>query len=199
MSLAEPSNSTPLRVLSYYIFLLPTVYICLNYTLNIQPIVNNIYSVFFRQDSRKRTKRCDRLLKPLIRLFAAVIPLLVAFGVSELVTVLQYAVLSGFILSFAVPTTLQLQSIRVCKKTFGGACPVQTTYGFTTDDSTEKESTTLTTSTDSSTQENKLQNESSLYMTPYSMRVFSHPIAVIIIGTTGGILFLLTIASLIKY
>ena len=194
MSLTERSNSTLLRVLSYYIILLPTVYICLNYTLNIQPIVNNIYSVFFRQDNRKRTKRCDRLLKPLIRLFAAVIPLLVAFGVSELVKVLLYAVLSGFILSFAVPTTLQLQSIRVCKKTFGGACPVQTTYGFT-----EKESTTLTTSTDSSTQENKLQNKSSLYMTPYSMRVFSHPIAVIIIGTTGGILFLLTIASLIKY
>ena len=194
MSLAEPSNSTPLRVLSYYIFLLPTVYICLNYTLNIQPIVNNIYSVFFRKDTGKRTKRCDRLLKPLIRLFAAVIPLLVAFGVSNLVTVMQYTGLSGFILSFAVPTALQLQSIRVCKQTFGGAYPVQTSYGFT-----EKESTTLTTSTESSTQEKKLQNESSLYMTPYSMRVFSHPIAVIVIGTTGGILFLLTIASLIKY
>ena len=172
---------------------------CLNYTLNIQPIVNNIYSVFFRQDNRKRTKMCDRLLKPLIRLFAAVIPLLVAFGVSELVKVLQYAVLSGFILSFAFPTALQLQSIRVCKKTFCGVCPVQTTYGFTTDDSTEKESTTLTTSADSSTQENKQRNESSLYMTPYSMRVFSHPITVIIIGTIGGILFLLTIASLIDY
>ena len=177
--------------------MLPTVYICLNYTLNIQPIVNNIYSVFFRQDTRKRTKRCDRLLKPLIRLFAAIIPLLVAFGVSNLVTALQYAGLTGFILSFIFPTALQLQSIRVCKRVFRGVCTAQTM--FPTDVLTEKDDS-MKLSTGGhivcSPQEKKPQNESSLYMTPYSTRILSHPIAVIIIGAIGGLLLLLTIGSL---
>ena len=191
--LAGPCNSLQLRVLSYYIVLLPPVYISLNYALNIQPIANNIYSVFFRRDTRKRSKRCDRPLRPLIRLFAAVIPLAVAFGVSDLVMVLQYSGLSGFILSFIFPTALQLQSIRVCKRIFRGVCSVQAT--FPTDDLTES-NMTLTTSADSSTQEKKPRNESSLYMTPYSTRILSHSFAVIIIGTIGGNLFLLTIASL---
>ena len=171
----------------------------LNYALNTQPIANNIYSVFFRQDTRKRSKRCDQLLKCLIRLFAAVIPLTVAFGVSNLVTVLQYAGLSGFMLSFIFPTALQLQSIRVCKKVFRGVRSVQAM--FPTDDSTEKEkSDSMKLSTGAhivcSPQEKKPHNESSLYMTPYSTQVLSHPIAVIIIGAIGGLLLLLTIGSL---
>ena len=40
------------------------------------------------------------------------------------------------------------------------------------------------------------QNKSSLYMTLYSNRVFSHPIAVTIIGVIGLLLFLLSIANL---
>ena len=195
--LAGPCNSPQLRALSYYVVLLPSVYTCLNYALNIQPIANNIYSVFFRQDTRKRSKRCDQLLKFLIRLFAAVIPLAVAFGVSNLVTVLQYASLSGFLLAFVFPTALQLQSIRVCKKVFRGVCSVQAM--FPTDDSTEKEKTdnmklSKSDHIECSPQEKKPQ--SSLYMTPYSTRILSHPIAVIILGTIGGLLFLLTIGSL---
>ena len=196
VTLAGPCNSPQLRAFAYYIVMLPSVYICLNYALNMQPIANNIYSVFCRQGTGKRSKRCDQLLRVLIRLFAAVIPLSVAFGVSNLVTVLQYAGLSGFLLSFIFPTALQLQSIRVCKKVFRGVHSVQAM--FPTDGSTEKEerNMTLTTSADSSTQDNKPWNESSLYMTPYSTRILSRPIAVIIIGAIGGSLFLLTIASL---
>ena len=195
--LAGPCNSPQLRALSYYIFLLPPVYTCLNYPLNIQPIVNNIYSVFFKQDTGKRSKRCDHLLKFLIRLFAAVIPLSVAFGVSNLITVLQYAGLSGFLLAFIFPTALQLQSIRVCKKVFHGVCSVQT-FRFTTADSTEKEKNdNMKLGTGAcSPQEKKPQNESSLYMTPYSTRILSHPIAVTIVGAIGIFIFLLTIASL---
>ena len=47
-----------------------------------------------------------------------------------------------------------------------------------------------------SPQKKKPRNESSLYMTPYSTRILSHPIAVIIIGAIGGLLLLLTIGSL---
>ena len=169
----------------------------LNYTLNVQPIANNIYSVFCRQDNGKRSKKCDQLLKCLIRLFAAVVPLTVPFGVSNLVTMLQYAGLSGFILSFLFPTALQLQSIRVCKKTFRGVCTAQAM--FPTDVLTEKDdSMKLSTGGQvvCSPQEKKPRNESSLYMTPYSTRILSNPIAVIIIGAIGGLLLLLTIGSL---
>ena len=181
--------------------MLPPVYTCLNYALNIQPIANNIYSVFFRKDTGKRTKRCDRLLKPLIRLFAAVVPLAVAFGVSNLVTVMQYTGLSGFILSFAFPTALQLQSIRVCKRVFRGVCTAKTTFRFPAADFTEKETIDrMKVSTGAgvvcSPQDKKPRNESSLYMTPYSTRILSHPIAVTIIGAIGMLIFLLTVVSL---
>ena len=170
----------------------------LNYAINVQPVANNIYSVFFRQDTRKkRSKRCDQLLKVLIRLFVAVIPLVIAFIVSNLVTVLQYAGLTGFLLSFVFPTALQIQSIRVCKRVFRGVCTVQAV--FPTDFLTEKDdSMKLNTGGHIaySQQEKKPRNESSLYMTPYSTRILSHPIAVIIIGAIGGLLLLLTIGSL---
>ena len=147
----------------------------------------------------KAKQKCDQLLKCLIRLFAAVVPLTVAFGISNLVTMLQYAGLSGFILSFFFPTALQLQSIRVCKKTFRGVCTVQAM--FPADDAKEKgkhDSMKLSTGGHivCSPQEKKPRNESSLYMTPYSTRILSHPIAVIVIGAIGGLLLLLTIGSL---
>ena len=175
------------------------MYTCLNYALNIQPIANNIYSVFFRQDTGKRSKRRDQLLKVLIRLFAAVIPLTVAFGVSNLVTVMQYAGLSGFLLAFVFPTALQLQSIRVCKKVFCGVCSVQTSR-FPAADSTENEKNdNMKLGAGAGvvcSPQGKPQNESSLYMTPYSTRILSHPIAVTTVGAIGILILLLTIASL---
>ena len=41
------------------------------------------------------------------------------------------------------------------------------------------------------------RDESSLYMTPYSSRVFSHPIGVAMIGVITLLLFFLSIASVI--
>ena len=175
------------------------MYVISIYAINIQPIANNIYSVFFKQDTGKRSKRCDQLLKVLIRLFAAVTPLAVAFGVSNLVTVLQYSGLPGFLLSFVFPFALQLRSIKVCKKIFCGVRTVQT-FSFMSTDSTEKEKSdnmelNMRADVIHSPQEKQAQNEPSLYMTPYSTRILSHPITVIIIGAIGQLLFLLTIAG----
>ena len=188
-------------MLSYFIFLLPSVYVISIYAINVQPIANNIYSVFFRQDTGKRSKTCDQLLKVLIRLFAAVIPLAVGFGVSNLVTVLQYTGLTGFLLSFIFPTALQLQSIRVCKRVFRGVCTAKTTFRFPAVDSTEKgtkDSMKVGTGAGivCSQQDKESQSESSFYMTPYSTRILSHPIAVAIIGAIGILIFILTIVSL---
>lgn len=143
------------------------------------------------------------MLKLFIRLFTAIVPILAAFGVSNLVEILKYTGLSGFILSFIFPTLLQLQSIRVCKKTFLGKCTVQMASSVTIADSSDHEykgsdctANAANAEVNHSLPDKKSQNKSSLYMTPYSSRILSHPIAVSIIGVTGILLFLLSIASL---
>jgi len=105
-------------------------------------------------------------------------------------------------------TALQLQSIRVCKKIFheiymhvhmaqkngstshdlGEPCDSSDDTGVTRTHSTEVVLHFL--------QLTLPQNDSSLYMTPYSSHVFSHTIAVSIIGAIRGLLFLLSITSL---
>ena len=153
-------------------------------------------------------KRVYLLLLLMLRFFAAVIPIMCAFGVSNLVSVFQYCGLFSFSIIIFFPTALQLQSIRVCKKRFheiymhvhmahkngstshdlGEPCDNSDDTGLTGVHNTEVVLHSL--------QLTQPRNEASLYMTPYSSRVFSHPIAVSIIGSMGGLLFLLSIVSL---
>ena len=153
-------------------------------------------------------KRIYLLILSMLRFFAAVIPIVCAFGVSNLVYVFQYCGIFSFSIVIFFPTALQLQSIRVCKKRFheiymhvhmahkngstshdlGEPCDNSDDTGVTRTHSTEVVLHSL--------QLTLPQNDSSLYMTPYSSHVFSHTIAVSIIGAIGGLLFLLSIASL---
>ena len=171
--------------------MLPSIYVCLNYPLNIVPIASNIYSVFQKDACKNGNDRCDRTLTFLIKLFAAVVPILIAFGVSNLVDVLVYSGLSGFILGFVFPAVLQLQSTRVCKKVFSVLLTEKTTSSMKDMDSHTSAEVVC------SLQDKKPKKESSLYMTPYSTRILSHPVAVIILGSLGVIFFLVTIASTI--
>jgi len=153
-------------------------------------------------------KRVYLLLRLLLRFFAAVIPIMCAFGVSNLVSVFQYCGLFSFSIIIFFPTALQLQSIRVCKKRFHEIymrVHMAQKNGSTSHDSGEpcesSDDTGLTGVHNTevvlhSLQLTQPQNEASLYMTPYSSQVFSHPIAVSIIGSMGGLLFLLSIVSL---
>jgi len=112
--LTEPNNSPQLRALSYYSILLPSVQAVSNYPLNIHPLANNILSIFVKPATCRRNykQKYNQVLMFLIRLFAAVIPISVLFGVSNLVQVVQYSGVIGFVLGFIFPTALQLQSIR---------------------------------------------------------------------------------------
>ena len=174
--------------------------------------MNNIYAVLVGHDtSEMPKKRLYLLLQLVLRFFAATIPILCACGVSNLVSVFKYCGFVGFAIIIFFPTALQLQSIRVCKKKFRDI-HVRMHMAQKTDHSTCRDSgeacdrsddTGATMYTTHSTevvlhslQLTQPQNESSLYMTPYSSQVFSHPIAVSIIGAVGGLLFLLSIASL---
>ena len=172
--------------------MLPSIYVCLNYPLNIEPIASNIYSVFFRKDTcKKGNNRCDWTLTSLIKLFAAIVPIIIAYFVSNLVEVLVYSGLPGFILGFVFPAVLQLQSTRVCKKVFSVLLTEKTTSSMKDMDSHTSAEVVC------SLQDKKPKKESSLYMTPYSTRILSHPVAVTILGSLGVIFFLVTIASTI--
>ncbi len=187
----DPSSSLALRILSYYIVLFPSLDVVSAYPLGVHVIVNNIYVIITGKDtSEKPTHRFaqyDLLLRLALRLIGASVPIFTAFGIANLITVLNYAGLFGFAICFGFPTALQLRSIYVCKRKFANVLrnqPVEIKGGL----HSVQETTPLLPT-------NK-RNLQSLYMTPYSNRFLSHPIAVCIIGAVGFILFCLTFASL---
>ncbi len=147
-----------------------------------------------------RYKKYDWLFRLLMRLVAAVLPVLAGFGVANLIYVLKYAGLFGFVVCFGFPTALQLRSIYVCKKTFAHTFVSVSGDKLTSEDEKSHELDQVMSTKEKapllSVFETKEKDKRDLYMTPYSSKVFSHPIAVVIIGILGLLLFLLTIGSL---
>lgn len=194
MRLSESGHSPQLRALSYYLVLFPSLDVCSAYPLVVHTITNNIYTVVTGRDSSKKAKhrfgRYDLLIQLVMRFFAAVIPIVAALFVSNLVQVLKYAGIMGFWMCFFFPTALQLQSQRVCKKLFSQSYVVskEEENGMGPEERTEKAPLL-------SLQE-KAGGGHRLYMTPYSNRLLSHPVTVSILGSMGVVLFVLAVASL---
>ena len=169
-------------------------------------MVNNIYTVAMGHDTSKSPrKRRYWLLLLMLRFLVAFIPILLAFGVSNLVTVFQYSGLFAFLVIFFFPTLLQLQSIRVCKRKFRDVhVHIQMVQNVSSTDSEKQYGKDGDKDTANNTEVvlhsllfTQAHDESSLYMTPYSSRIFSHPIGVVVIGAMGLLLFFLSIASVI--
>lgn len=115
---SQPGNPLPLKLLSYYIVLFPSIDAISSYPLMNHVISNNLYSLITGQDSSKEPKyRFDKLLKVSLRSTATLLPILAAFGVANLIYIFKYAGLVGF-LNLFFPTLLQLRSIYVCKNKF---------------------------------------------------------------------------------
>ena len=201
-----PDNPMYLRIISYCVIFIPPLLAFSAYPLNVHPMVNNIYTVVMGLDTSKSPRNIRyRLLLLMVRFLAATIPILLACGVSNLVTVRRYSGPLVFAISVFFPTALQLQSIRVCKKKFQDVHVRLHMVQNAVHDSGEgydklcNKDEATTSSTEivlHSLQFTQPQNESSLYMTPYSSQVFSRPTAVTIIGAIGLLLFLLSIANL---
>ena len=144
----------------------------------------------------KTNRKCDLFLRILLRFVVAVLPILAGFAVANLIFVLKYAGLIGFMCYF-FPSILQLSSIRMCRKKFG-AIARSAERQFSEDEGekdcsgkTEKEKKALLPLKDLSWKE-----EQGLYMTPYSIRFISHPVCVSIVGGVGLALFCVTFSSL---
>ena len=139
--------------------------------------------------------RCSYFLILAIKFFSAIIPILIAMAVSNLVTVLKYVGLMGFILCFVVPILLQLRSQWVCRRVFMAALTKQVSIPNSVSDrkdngvhqKSEKQFLLL------SSRFNR--KPSDLYMTLYS-NICSYWPAVAIITVVAVVMFALIIAGL---
>ena len=148
-----------------------------------------------RDTSEEGKWKYDWLLRLCIRFFSAILPLALSFAAANynLVFILTYTGLLGFVTYFLVPVVLQLCSIYVCKKMFSQQSAEP-----------EKSSGSIimlrdeTKSTPSETKPEKQSESTSgfIYMTPYSNVICSHPIFVAIIGFFGFCFFVISILSI---
>ena len=157
----------------------------------------------------KTRRNC--LIRLSMTLTTALLPILVAMGVSNLVYVLNYTGLFGFVLCYFAPTLLQLRSQWVCvrefrEKTNEGEDADK--FASITEDSVQgvNENTPLLSSVISKNIKDffsfsfqdyfaKMRIYRNLYTTPYSTFLSYWP-AVWIIGSVGVLLFLVTVVSL---
>ena len=195
----HPSFSLSLRVFSYAILLLPTLDILTAYSISIIITSNNIYTIFTGKDSTEAGKSwftCIFLL--VIKFVSAMVPILVAVGVSNLVTVLKYLGLITFFHSFGIPIALQLSSQWICykkfKQTHQSSYDLQESSSFNGNGSNNNHRQERSRLVQSSSVPSSVK-PSDLYMTPYST-IFSHWPAVVILGVISFVMLTLTIISL---
>ena len=193
--LTRPQFSLSLRVLSYFIILSPNVYIIAAYPMVVIITMNNIYAAFTGEDTAQVKSWCRFFVLLMIKLIAAVLPIVVAMFVSNLVTVLKYLGVTEFFQSLFFPAILQLRSQWVCYKTFK-----QSKYNL-------RESSTINNGYDNHKEPEDRSHlihqpatassvkPSDFYMTPYSS-VFSHWPVVVVIGVISMALFVISIVSL---
>ena len=194
--LSDPSYDLALRILSYFIMLFPSIDVISIYPLIVLTMVNNTYIVVFGKDSAQASKAWTSFFVLLVMKFiAALLPILVAMAVSNLVIVLKYAGLMAFFLAFFIPTCLQLRSQWVCKQTFANVLDTPHSHELQESSSTEQFSPDPATRETHRLISTPLRKSSDLYMTPYS-NVFSYWPVVLVIGVLEVFLFVLAISGL---
>lgn len=166
------------------------------FPLTIHCIVNNIYIIITGRDTSENPRwKFDWLFRFSLRFVAALLPLLAALGMANLIYVLKYAGLFGFMIALFFPAVLQLRSIYVCNREFKPALE------GVTEASPLIQSSEVILKGDSDmialsgVLEFRLKRRST-YMTPYSWRCLSHPMFVVVIIVVGLCLFMLAITSL---
>ena len=165
--------------------LFPSIDVISIYPLIVITTVNNIYIVVFGRDSAfARTSCKSYLILQMLKAVVAILPLLVALSVSNLVTVLKYAGLLSFFIAFMIPTVLQIRSQWVCRREFSKV------------DINQQELHDSDCETSQLLSGRKTAPSSALYTTPYST-VFSHWIFAAILGVVEILLTVLAFAGTI--
>ena len=156
-------------------------------------IVNNVYIILTGRDTSEKPKwKYDWLFRLFLRLIAAILPLLAALGIANLIYVLKYAGLFGFAISLFFPAILQLRSIYVCNKEFGNGGSFSETSALLVQNKERQASGVVALSSVVDFRKKSRVR----YETPYSMGMLSHPFVVMAIILIGACLFLLALTSL---
>ena len=159
---------------------------CSAYPLGVFTISNNLFVLFTGSDSTELTKhKYGRLLLISLRVGTAILPIVAALFIANLVYVVKYGGLLGLFICYFFPIILQLRSQYVCHKMFKKA--------FSTITLSTSEEMPLLAGRHHKT--NGLKWRETTYYTPYS-NVFSHPIIVIVFGVVALAACGLVIASL---
>lgn len=167
------------------------------FPLTIHCIVNNIYMILTGQDTSKEPRwRCDWLLRFVLRFFAALLPLLAAMGIANLIYVLKYAGLVGFTIALFFPAVLQLRSIYICNRTFGSIIPQRGAVNNANENSPLILKVDRRTMLELSGVLEFHREKRDNYMTRYSRGYLSHPLIVLVIVGIGFCLFILAVVSL---
>eukprot|EP00731_Ephydatia_muelleri_P006574 Em0003g822a len=117
--LTKPGHHVALRALSYIIILFPTLDVISAYPLVTCSMVNNLYQVIMGRDTSQRKHSYDGLILVAMRAVVAILPIVCSLFISNLVYILKYGGLVGFLTAFFFPLALQLASQYKCVKVFG--------------------------------------------------------------------------------
>lgn len=177
--LKHPSYALSLRILSYCILLFPTVLVISVYPLSLLAISNNVYVGLLGKDTADpRNTWISYGFLLLLKFFAALLPVLVAMAVSNLVTVFKYIGVIEFLISVGNIILLQVRSQWVCKHKFVAALKKHVDLPHSSSngnhDIEHKERDLLLSSSSHHVQ------PSHLYMTPYSTVLSYWPVVVIV-------------------
>ena len=167
------------------------------FPLLIHTIVNNIYTVIFGRDTSQTIGWKHRIIQVVMKFVAAMLPIVVALFVSNLVYVLKYAGLLGFFISLFFPILWQLTSQWICFR-----CNIvsnrkrDSAKGFSNEDTPLIRNIAAPESIGKSVCRFLFTYEKMhLYKTPYST-FFSHPLCVIFVLILATVWFVITIMSL---
>ena len=116
----DPDIHPALQALFFYIVLFPSIDVVSAFPLTTHAISNNIFMLVCGRDTSRKSKhpKRDSLIYFTIKLVSAVLPIVAALFISNLIYVLKYGGTSSFFICFIFPTALQLASTWVCCKTF---------------------------------------------------------------------------------
>ena len=202
------ANPTGLRFLSYYLILFPSLDVISAFPLSNHVIVNNLYILITGHDTSKDPiYKFDIFLRILLRVVNALLPIVAAFCVANIIYIIKYAGFVGF-LCLAFPVLLQIKSIYVCKKRFSSAVVVdkrespllmEKLDAISSEENTEASISERKELLLAEDREEEPVYSEHFYMTPYSTRAISHPVAVLVIGGIGAFVLLLAVLSLILH
>lgn len=112
--MTEAGHKLVIRILSYFIVLHPSLVMLSAMPLSAVACSNYIISLCKASGSGEPSMATKRV----VRFCVVMVPLICAIGVSNLVEVLKYGGLAGYLSTFIIPGLLVLKSRKVCQQVF---------------------------------------------------------------------------------